>query len=86
MGRIVRNKVQPSSHRKIIVALTFLSLIVSIIGAYSALARRYSLGERFGQTNIFWTDKEAFLFLTVSTIGQTDNFVLDKLGKARYSY
>ena len=77
---------QPLSHRKIIVALAFLSLIVSIIGAYSALPKRYSLGERLVQTNIFWSDKEAFFFLTVSTMGQTDNFALDKLGKARYSY
>ena len=77
---------QPLSHRKIIVALAFLSLIVSIIGAYSALPKRYSLGERLVQTNIFWSDKEAFFFLTVSTTGQTDNFVLDKLGKARYRY
>ena len=77
---------QPLSHKKIIVALALLSLIVSIIAAYSALPKRYSLGERLVQTNIFWTDKEAFFFLTVNTIGQTDNFVLDKLGKARYSY
>jgi hypothetical protein len=54
--------VQPLSHRKIIVALAFLSLIVSIIGAYSALPKRYSLGERLVQTNIFWSDKEAFFF------------------------
>ena len=76
---------QPLSHREIIVALAFLSLIVSIIGAYSALPKRYSLGELLVQTNIFWTDKEAFFFLTVSTMGQADNFVLDKLRKARYS-
>lgn len=74
------------SHKKIIAALALLSLIASVIAGYSAIPKRYSLGEHLVQTSIFWTDKEAFFFLTVDTMGQTDNFVLDKLGKARYSY
>jgi hypothetical protein len=73
------------SHKKFIVALALLSLIASIIAGYSAIPKGYSLGEHLVQTCIFWTDKEAFFFLTVNTMGQTDNFVLDKLGKARYS-
>ena len=80
------NKVQPLSHKKIIVGLALLSLIASVIAGYSAIPKRYSLGEHLVQTSIFWTDKEAFFFLTVNTMGQTDNFVLDKLGKARYNY
>jgi len=82
----VPNKVQPLSHKKIVVGLAFLSLIASVITGYSALPKRYSLSEHLVQTSIFWTDKEAFFFLTVNTMGQTDNFVLDNLGKARYSY
>ena len=74
------------SHKKIIVGLALLSLIASVIAGYSAIPKRYSLGEHLVQTSIFWTDKEAFFFLTVNTMGQTDNFVLDKLGKARYNY
>jgi hypothetical protein len=74
------------SHKKFIVALALLSLSASIIAGYSAIPKRYSLGERLVQTSIFWTDKEAFFFLSVNTVGQTDNFVLGKLGKARYSY
>jgi hypothetical protein len=78
--------VQPLSNKKIIVGLALLSLMASVIAGYSAIPKRYSLGEHLVQTSIFWTDKEAFFFLTVNTMGQTDNFVLDKLGKARYSY
>jgi hypothetical protein len=83
---VMLSRVPPLSHKKFIVALALLSLIASIIAGYSAIPKRYSLGEHLVQTSIFWTDKEAFFFLTVNTMGQTDNFVLDTLGKARYSY
>ncbi|HEY1470631.1 MAG TPA: hypothetical protein VGF61_16435 [Candidatus Acidoferrum sp.] len=72
--------------KRIVVVLVLVGLIVGSIAAYSAIPKRYALGERLVQTNIFWTDKEAFFFLAVNTMGQTDNFVLDRLGKARYSY
>jgi hypothetical protein len=78
--------VQPLSHKGIIVGLALLSLIASVIAGYSAIPKRYSLSEHLVQTSIFWTDKEAFFFLTVNTMGQTENFVLDKLEKARCSY
>ena len=70
--------------RKSSSGFTFLSLIASVIAGYSAIPKRYSLGEHLVQPSLLWTDKEAFFFLTVNTMGQTDNFVLDKLGKARY--
>jgi len=74
------------SRKKVVFVLVFLVLIAGTIALYSAMPRRYSLGERLAQTSIFWTDNEAFFFLNVNTVGQTGNFVSDRLGKTRYGY
>jgi hypothetical protein len=77
---------EPLSHKKALFVLVPLVLIVAAIALYFAMPKRYSLGERLAQTSIFWTDKEAFFFLNVNTVGQTDNFISDKLGETRYGY
>jgi len=77
---------KPLSRKKALFVLVPVVLIAAAIALYFAMPKRYSLGERLAQTSIFWTDKEAFFFLNVNTVGQTDNFVSDKLGKTRYGY
>jgi hypothetical protein len=74
------------TRRKIIVFLVILALVAGAIGAYSLLPKRYSIGESLAQTDIFWSDKEAFLFLSTSTTGKSANYVHDQLGKTRYGY
>jgi hypothetical protein len=74
------------SRTKIIVFLVILVLIAGAIGSYSLLPKRYTIGESLAQTNVFWNDKEAFLFLNTSTTGQSSNFLHDKLGTTRYGY
>jgi hypothetical protein len=74
------------TRKKAISILVILLLVGGAIGAYSLLPKRYSLGERLVQADVFWNDKEAFFFLNASTTGQSTNFLQDKLGKTRYWY
>ena len=74
------------SRTKIILFLVILVLVAGAIGAYSLLPKRYSIGENLVQTDIFWNDSEAFLFLNTSTTGKSANYVHDQLGKTRYGY
>jgi hypothetical protein len=74
------------TRRKIIWFLVILALLGSAVGAYYLLPKRYTIGARLAQTDIFWNDKEAFFFLNGSTTGQSSNFLQDKLGKTRYWY
>lgn len=72
--------------RKLIIALVLLCLVTGAVAGYSLLPKRYTQGERLNQTNIFWNDKEAFFFLSMSTIGKTSNFLTEKLQSTRYGY
>jgi hypothetical protein len=72
------------SRNKAISILVVLALLGGAIAAYYFLPKRYSLGERLAQTEVFWNDKAAFLFLNTNTTGQSANFLQDKLGTTRY--
>lgn len=72
--------------RKLIFALILLCLVTGLVAGYSLLPRRYMQGERLNQTTIFWNDKEAFFFLSTSTIGKSSNFLSEKLQRTRYGY
>lgn len=72
--------------RKLIFALILLCLVAGLVAGYSLLPRRYMQGERLNQTNIFWNDKEAFFFLSTSTIGKSSNFFSEKLQRTKYGY
>src|SRR5260370_28698667 len=74
------------TRKKAISILIILVLIGGAICAYSLLPKRYTIGERLAQTDVFWNDKEAFFILNASTTGQSSNFLQDKLGKTRYWY
>jgi hypothetical protein len=74
------------TRNKAISMLVALVLIAGAIAAYSLLPKRYSLGERLAQTDIFWNGKEAFFFLNVNTTGQSTNFIKEKLAKMQYGY
>jgi hypothetical protein len=74
------------SRNKAISMLAALVLIAGAIATYSLLPKRYSLGERLAQTDIFWNDKEAFFFLNVNATGQSTNFIKEKLAKMQYGY
>jgi len=72
--------------RKLIFALVLLCLVTGAVAGYALLPKRYTQGERLNQTNIFWNDKEAFFFLSTSTIGKSSNFLTEKLQNTRYGY
>src|SRR5260370_24091105 len=74
------------TRKKVIFFLVVLMLVAGVITAYSFVPKRYSLGERLAQTDIFWNDKEAFFFLNASTTGKSANFLQDTLGMTRYGY
>jgi len=63
-----------------------LVLAAGAIGAYSLLPKRYAMGESLAVTDIFWNEKEAFLFLNTNTTGKSANYLHDQLGKTRYGY
>jgi hypothetical protein len=71
---------------RIIVLLIVLGLVAAAVGAYVLLPRQYRLGQRLNQTVIFWNDQEAFFFVSTSAIGQSSNFVTDRLTNTRYGY
>jgi hypothetical protein len=72
------------SRKLTIFVLVGVAFVLALFAAYRLLPKRYSVAERLSQTTIFWNDKEAFLFLSTSTTGRTDNFIVDRLGRARY--
>lgn len=72
--------------RKLTVALILLCLVAGAVAGYAFLPKRYAQGERLNQTNIFWNEKEAFFFLSTSTIGKSSNFLTEKLQRTKYSY
>jgi hypothetical protein len=74
------------SRTKLIFLLVGVALIAGAVAAYSFLPRRYSIDDRLSFTNVFWHDREAFIFLDTSTSGRTNNYVLDHLSKSRFSY
>jgi hypothetical protein len=84
--RFLKSGVQTVTRKKAIAILIIVVLVGGAIGAYSLLPKRYSLGERLAQTDVFWNDKEAFFFLNASTTGQSTDFVREKLGKTSYAY
>ena len=74
------------SRTKVWILVAILALFAGFIAAYSALPKRYSVGERLSQTNVFWNDHEAFFFLTTSTTGRVDNFLSEKLHGSLFAY
>jgi hypothetical protein len=72
--------------RKLIIALILLCPVAGVVAGFNLLPRRYTQGERLNQTNIFWNDKEAFFFLSTSTIGKSSNILSEKLQRTRYGY
>jgi len=74
------------SRTKVWILVAILALFAGAIAAYSALPKRYSVGERLSQTNVFWNDHEAFFFLTTSTTGRVDNFLSEKLHGSPFAY
>lgn len=69
----------------IFVAALF-ALIIGAAVVFSTLPKRYAVGERINQSNVFWNDHEAFLFLEINTTGRVDNALLEKLQKSKYTY
>lgn len=74
------------SRTKVWILVAILALFAGCVAGYSALPKRYAIGERLTQTNVFWNDHEAFFFLNIATTGRVDNFLLEKLHKTRYAY
>ena len=72
--------------KKAISLLVFLVLAGGAMGIYTLLPKRYSVGDRLAQTDVFWNDHEAFLFLNTNTTGQAANFLEDRLRTTRYGY
>ena len=74
------------TRNRLILALILVGLVAAAVGGYALLPKQYKLGQRLNQTMVFWNDREAFFFLNISAIGQSSNFVSDKLERTRYGY
>lgn len=74
------------TRHRIIIFLIFVGLLSAAVGAYVLLPRQYRLGQRLNQTVVFWNDQEAFFFVNTAAIGQSSNFVTDRLTRTRYGY
>lgn len=74
------------TRNRIIFTLILLALVAAVAGGYALLPKRYSVGQRLNRTSVFWNDQEAFFFLNTSTIGQSSNFLSEKVGRTKYGY
>lgn len=73
------------SRRVLIFLGVVCALIAGIVAGYWALPKRYTVGERLSQANVFWNDDQAFLFVQVSTTGRVSNEFLERLQKSRFA-
>src|SRR5580700_2053625 len=74
------------TRNRLIFTLISLGLVAAVVGGYILLPRQYKVGRRLNETIVFWNDQEAFFFLNTFTVGQSSNFVSERLGKTSYGY
>lgn len=61
-------------------------LVAGVFVLFTFLPKQYRVGERMANTVVFWNDKEAFVFLNVSTTGQSSNILQDKIASHKYGF
>src|SRR5579862_7951357 len=74
------------TRNRLIFTLISLGLVAAVVGGYILLPRQYKVGRRLNETIVFWNDQQAFFFLNTFTVGQSSNFVSERLGKTSYGY
>jgi hypothetical protein len=72
--------------RKAIVLLVLLLLAVTVVAAFRLAPKRCTVGERMPQAMVLWHGEEAFVFVTINTIGRSRNILQDKLSETKYGY
>jgi hypothetical protein len=72
--------------QKAVSILVTLVLLVAAGAAFVLWPKHYAVGQRIPETNVFWNDREAFLFLAESTTGRTQNVLQEKFAGTRYGY
>ena len=74
------------SRQKAISMLIMLALVAAALGAFVMWPKRCEVGQNLTQTVVFWNDREAFIFLTLNTIGRSRNTLQEKLESTKYGY
>ncbi len=74
------------SRQRAILLLVALGLVVVVLITFAVLPKHYSAGQGVGQTNVFWNDHDAFLFLALNTSGRSRNVLQEKLARSKYVY
>lgn len=72
------------SRQRAIFFLVVFGAVIALAAAYSLLPNTYRIAEHLGSTTAFWNEKEAFLFLQITTEGRATNIVQEKLAATRY--
>lgn len=74
------------NRRTAIFILALLALAIGAIATYGLLPKSYKIREQMSQTIVFWNDREAFLFMNLSTTGRSGNALQEKLANPRYGF
>lgn len=74
------------SRKRALSLLVLIGIIAVPILTMRFLPKHYSMGESLFTPTIFWHDKEAFIFLDVTTTGRATNVVEEKIAELRYGY
>jgi len=72
--------------QKAVSILVTLVIVVAAGAAFVLWPKHYTVGQRISETNVFWNDREAFLFLAETTTGRAQNVFQEKLAGTRYGY
>ena len=70
--------------KKLIVLLVLVAVVAGTAAVYHFLPRHYRVGENLSQITVFWNHSDAFLFLSTSSRGQSQNWVDQKIARTRY--
>lgn len=68
------------------VLLVLLLLVATVVAAFKFWPKRYTIGESMPQALVLWHGEDAFVFVTINTLGRTRNIVQDKLSGTKYGY
>jgi hypothetical protein len=71
---------------KAIVVLLVLLVITAGALVFTLLPKHYSVGQSLPQAWAFWGRNDAFIFLSLNTIGRSHNAIQDKIAATRYGY
>jgi hypothetical protein len=66
--------------------LAGLLLAAVAVAAFTLLPKKYTVAQTMQQAAVFWNAQDAYVFLTLSTTGRTQNVIQEKLAAAKSLY